>query len=129
MAEKGFDCILKLGGDVIGAARSVDPSFEADEQDTSRRDTSPWDDWQQGRKRMTADIETLWVPTAAGVVAIEDAWFNDSSLTFEITDEDGNGWSGDLGVLDFNPAQDMDNAVTMSVSTKSKGQVSQIGTS
>lgn len=128
MAEKGFDCILKVGGDTVGAAQNVDPTLEADEQDTSRRQTAPWDDWQQGRKRLTADIEALWVPTAAAIVSLEDAWFNDSDVQFEITDNDGAGWSGTCGVLSLNPGpQDMDNAVSISISIKSRGQVSQIG--
>jgi len=127
MAEKGFLCVLTLGVETIGRARSVDPTLEADEQDITTRDDAPWDNWQQGRKRLTADIEALWVPTNAGLSAIEDAWFNDSDLAFSIVDSNGWGWSGTCGVLNLKPGpQDMDNAVMLSTSIKSRGTVAQV---
>lgn len=128
MADSGFECILKLGGNTVGAARDVDPTLEADEHDITTRSNAPWDDWKQGRKRLTADITALWVPTAAALVAIEDAWFNDDDLEFEITNSGGAGYSGTCGVLDLNPGpQDMDGEVDIDISIKSRGQVSQTG--
>lgn len=128
MGVKGFNCVLEFAGDVVGIARNVDPTFEADEQDTSTRSDGEWDNWQQGKKRLNVDVELLWVPTVSAMVTLEDAWFNDSDLEFQITGPDGKGWSGTLGVLSLNPGpQDQDNAVMVSSSMKSRGQISQVG--
>jgi len=127
MAEKGFNCVLKLGGETVGYARNVEPSLEADEQDITTRNDNGWDNWQQGRKRITFDVEALWVPTDTALSALEDAWFNDSDLTFEITDSSGYGYSGTCGVLSLRPGpQSLDDAVLLSASFKSRGAVSQV---
>jgi len=127
MAAKGFNCTLAFGGTTVGKARNVDPTFEGDEQDITVRDDSGWDNWQQGRRRMTADLEVLWVPTNEGVQTIRDAWLNDSNLSFTMLDENGYGFSGTCGVLNFKMGpQDLDNAVMMSVSIKSRGVVSKM---
>jgi len=129
MADKGFNCTLSLGGNTVGKAQETSPSLEADEQDTTVREDAPWDNWQQGRKRLTADITALWVATSTALTALEDAWFNDDKLTFEMTREDGTGYSGDCGVLSISDARNMDDAVTIDCSIKSRGTVSQVGSS
>lgn len=127
MAKKGWNFTLSLGGETVGIARSVSPSLEADEQDITTRDDAPWDNWQQGRRRYTADIEMLWVPDNAALAAIEDAWFNDSDLAFEDTDDDGYGWTGTCGVVSLTPGpEDLDNGVMCSVRIKSRGTVTQV---
>ena len=127
MAEKGFNCVLTLGEKTVGKARNVEPNLEADEQDITTRDDAGWDNWQGGRKRLTCDIESLWVPDNDALSALEDAWFNDSDLTFEIVDSNGYGYSGTFGVLSLTPGpQDLDSAVMLSASLKSRGAVSQI---
>jgi len=125
MASKGFNCTLSVGGSTVGKAQEVSPSLEADEQDITTREDAPWDNWQQGRKRLTADITGLWVGTASGIQALEDAWFNDSDLDAQLSRPDGSGYSATCGVLSLSGAQNMDDAVTLDISIKSKGQVSQ----
>jgi len=127
MADKGFNCTLSVGGDIVGKAQEVSPSLEADEQSTTTREDAPWDNFQLGLKRLTADITALWVATSSGLTALEDAWFNDSDLEFEITREDGSGYSGTCGVLSLSDAQNMGDAVTIDISIKSRGKVTQIG--
>lgn len=127
MAAKGFNCVLTLGGNTVGYARDVSPSLEADEQDITTRNDNGWDNWQQGRRRLTADIEALHIPTNAALSALEDAWFNDSDLAFQMEDEDGYGYSGTCGVLSLSPGpRNLDDAVMLSASIKSRGSVSQI---
>lgn len=129
MAEKGFNCILQVGGSTVGVARNVNPTIEADEQDTTTRDDGGWDNWQQGRKRLTADIEALYVADDAQIQAIEDAFDNDSGVSFQMTTDGGSGYSGTLGVLSLNPGpQDLDNAVMLNVSVKSRGTVTRLRT-
>lgn len=130
MAAKGYLCTLKMGGNTIGKAQDVEPEFEAQEQDITTRDDGDWTNDQQGHKTLTADITALWVPTDTGISAIEDAFFNDTSLSFEMLDEDGWGWSGTLGVYGISRSEALEEACTMDISVRSRGQVSQVtGTS
>lgn len=130
MAARGYNCVLTLGGETVAYARNVDPSLEADEQDIATRDDEGWDNWQQGRKRLTADIEALHVPTDTALSALEDAWFNDSDLAFEMKDEDGYGYSGTFGVLNLKPGpRGLDDALMLNASVKSRGAVTQVSPS
>ncbi len=130
MAEKGYKCELSLGGNVVGIARDVEPSIEAEEQDITTRDDGDWTNNQQGHKTLTADITTLWVPTEAALSTIEDAFFNDTTLTFEFLDENGWGWSGSCGVYSISRGEALTDACTMEASITSRGAVTQVtGTS
>ena len=130
MAAKGYACVLTLGGTTIGNARNVSPTMEATEQDKGTRADGAWDNWQQGRKRLSFDLDALWVPTATGLAALQAAWFADSDLAFTLLDEDGYGYSGTCGVLTLGRGEGLDDPVTVTASLKSRGTVtSTTGTS
>jgi len=124
--ERGFECVLTLGTETVGIARSVDPTFSGAEQDTTTRDDAGWGDSQIGILRCNFTTEMLWVPTDTALQAIETAFLARATLAFVITSDDGYGWSGNCVVTEFHPgAQDMDNAVMCSISCVSKGMVAQ----
>lgn len=126
MAEKGYECVLTLGGETVGIARDVSPSIEAEEQDITTRSDGGWKNSQQGHKALTADLSVLWVPTETALSTIEDAFFNDTSLAFEILDADGWGWSGSCGVYSISRGEELDAACIMEASITSRGSVSQV---
>ncbi len=124
MAEgkRGFECVLQFGGNTVGIARSVDPTFTGAEQDTTTRGDGGWRNRQVGLLDMSFTTEMLWVPTDTALQAIETAFLARSTLAFVITDDDGYGWSGNCLVTEFHPgAQDLDNAVMCSITCVSKG--------
>jgi predicted secreted protein len=128
--EKGYNAELKLGGDVVGIARDVEPSLESEEQDTTTRDDGDWSDWQQGHKTLTADITALYVPTDTAYQAIKSAYMNDTDLSFEILDENGYGWSGNCGVNSMSRGEGLGDAMTVDVTITSRGTVTDVtGTS
>ena len=126
-AVSGFNCTFKIGGTTVGYARNVDPTFSADEQDTTSRANNGWRDSKHGLKVLRMNIETLWVPTAAGVTALEAAWFSGNEVTFEVVDENSEGWDGCCRIFEFHPGpQDLDNAFMCSFVAVSRGEVRQL---
>jgi len=126
-AVSGFNCTFKAGGLTLGCARTVDPTFTADEQDTTTRDNDGWKDSKHGLKVLRAAIEALWVPTSAALSALIAAWFAGTDLTFEIVDENGWGWDGCCRIFELHPGpQDLTNAVMCSCSMVSRGVVREL---
>lgn len=126
MAERGYECVLKLGGDTIGIARTVDPTFSGAEQDTTTRDTAPWRDRDGGLLDLAFTTEMLWVPDNTSLQAIENAFRARTPIPFEITSDDGYGWDGSCILTELHPGpQDLDNSVMCSISAVSKGAVNQ----
>ena len=126
MAARGYKCILRVASTrlLVGIARNVEPTFTAAEQDITTRDSGGFDEGQPGRRRMTARIETLWVATNAGLVALRDSWYLQTVLAFWITDESGYGDAGECFVTELTIGpQDLDNAVMCSVSIRSTGTI------
>jgi len=127
MAEKGYECTLKFGGNTIGFARSVDPTFSGAEQDITSRSTAPWRARQGGLLELSFTTEMLYVPDDTSFQAIETAFRARSELSFEITDDDGYGWNGNCILTEFHPGpQDLDNAVMCTITAVSTGTVSQL---
>lgn len=124
MAARGYNCVLTLGSNILGKARTVEPTFTSAEQDITTRDSDGWDEGQPGRRRMTARIEALWVPTNAAVKALLDTYFTQANLTFRMEDEDGEGYFGTCFMTEFTMGpQDLDNAVMCSASIRSTGLI------
>lgn len=127
MAEKGYECVLKLGGATIGFARTVDPTFSGADQDITTRATAPWRARAGGLLELSFSTEMLYVPDDSSFQAIENAFRTRSQLAFEITDSAGYGWSGYCIITEFHPGpQDLDNAVLCSITAVSTGAVSQV---
>jgi hypothetical protein len=125
MAARGYKCVLTIGNSTMGIARRVDPKIIVGEQDITCRDSDGWEEAQPGKRRLAFRIEALWVPTDAALKAIEDSVFNQTTVSFTLTDENGYGYSGSCVVGEFAPGpQDDEHAVMCSCTCRSTGTVS-----
>ncbi len=124
MAARGYNCVLTLGTDVLGWARSVEPTMTAGEQDITARLHEGWDSAQPGLRKMTARLESVWVPDYAALKALLDSFWNQTDIAYTMIDEDGFGFQGNLMLTEFSPGpQDQENAVMCSASVRSTGRV------
>lgn len=125
MAERGYECVLKMGGTTIGIARNVDPSMSAAEMDITTRSSGGWRETMTGLKQLEFTAELLWVPTSSALQAIETAFLTNSTMAFQILDDTGWGWTGNCVITEFKPgAQGLEDAVACSITAKSTGAVS-----
>lgn len=123
--ERGYECVLKLGGAIVGIARSVDPTLNAAEMDVTTRSNNGWKARKTGLKELTFSSELLWVPTNSALQAIETAFLANAEVTFEILDNSGYGWTGTCVLTQFKPGpQDLENAVMCTIEGASTGTVS-----
>jgi len=128
MASIGYDAELSLGGTTVGKAQEVSPDLTADKAETTVREDNGWENSKQGLKRLECSIDALWVPTDEALAAIEDAFFNDSDLEFQIQDENDYGWQGTCGVYGLSRGEALGDALTVSIDITSRGQVTQMPT-
>lgn len=128
MAEKGYNCVLKIGGNTLGKARNFDPTYTTGEQDITTRASAGWRERQGGLKEWTASIEALWVATNTQLQALWNAYVAGTPLLIYWDDGAGNGRQGDAIVTTFHPGpQDLENAVLLSIDLASTGAVTVIG--
>lgn len=124
MAARGYKCVLKIGSSTMGIARRVDPKITVGEQDITCRDSAGWEEAQPGKRRLSFRVESLWVPSDAALKALEDSVFNQTAVSFTLTDENGNGYTGSCIVGEFAPGpQDDEHAVMCSCVCRSTGTV------
>ena len=124
MAARGYNCVLRLGAHTLAWARNVEPTLTAGEQDITARIHEGWDAAQPGTRRLSARIESVWVPDNASLKVLLDSYWNQTDVAFEMYDEDGFGFQGKLILTEFSPGpQDQDKAVMCSASVRSTGRV------
>lgn len=115
--ERGMDCVLKVGGTIVGIMRDVDPDYSAGSIDVTKRSSLGWREKKQGLKEWTIDGEMLWIPTDASLQAVWNAYINATELTVEWLDSADYGRSGSAIVVDFHPGpQGLEDAVMCAVS-------------
>lgn len=131
MAERGFECVLTVGGLTVGVTRNFDPDYKAEEQDVTTRDSNGYREVQAGLLSWTANIEALWVPTNAALAAIDTAFFTRAEVAVVWTDANGWGKSGNAVITGWHPGpQDIPNAVMISLTLAGTGTITAVtGTS
>jgi predicted secreted protein len=126
VGERGYSCVLSLGGQTIGKTMNLSYEMVKTEFETTRREGAGWQDGIGTVKRLTATIEALWVLSDASLSQLKTAWLNDSNLAFEIVDGSGHGWSGYCGVMRLAPGQNTADAVVCSIDIVSRGTVTNV---
>ena len=128
MASAGHNGVFKIGGVEVCIARNITVNLEATEEDTTSRCDGGWRNGQQGLRRLTADVEMLYVYDNASLMAIKEAVLLGTSLAFEILDDNATGWSGNCKFFNLTEGQPLDDAMMFSTQLRSIGQVVRVGT-
>jgi predicted secreted protein len=123
----GFNAVLTVDGNTVGKASDVELSLGSTEVDISTRDGAGWKAFLQGLKEFSATVDQLWVPTDAALQALRDSWLNGTLLAAVFTDDEGNGFSGDVFVSAMSKGEPLDDAVTLNCTLRGTGTLSLVG--
>jgi len=127
-AKRGYECELWLGGLLIGYATDNTPDFDSDKLEVTSRNSNASEESMQGIHRITDAISAaIWVPSDAGIQAIQAAYWNRTLLTWRVVDSNGYGWEGCVWVKHWTPSpRTLESAVLLSVDLIVTGQVVEI---
>ena len=122
MAARGYLCVLKLGSNTLAICQDVEPDLTSTEQDITIRANKGFFSVQPGLRSLSMSPKMLWVPTDAAYKSLEAAFFNQTSLTFTVLDENGIGWFGTCYVFNIKRGENIGEAVTATATIKSTDQ-------
>jgi len=129
VGKKGYNCVLRAGGNVCGLAQTVELEMTADEIDVTTRSSAGWREWLQGLKQASATIDQLWVATNTGLATLRAAFMDGSEIEVEFEDEDGAGWSGCAIVTRMARPEPLDGAVGFNCTLRMTGAMSPVSLS
>ena len=124
----GMEAVLnyKTGGqDGAGSwvelanVRDVTLSLEAGEADVTTRANSGWRAVVATLKEASVEFEMVWDTADAGFTAIKDAFFNNEVIGLQVLDGDaGSGLEADFSITNFSRSEQLEEALTVSVTAK-----------
>lgn len=124
----GMDAVLnyKTGG--VGGAGSwtelanvkdVTLSLETGEADITTRANAGWRATVGTLKEASVEFEMVWDTADAGFTAIKDAFFNNEVIGLQVLDGDaGSGLEADFSITNFSRSEQLEEALTVSVTAK-----------
>ena len=124
----GMDAVLnyKTGG--VGGAGSwtelanvkdVTLSLETGEADITTRANSGWRATVGTLKEASVEFEMVWDTADAGFTAIKDAFFNNAVIGLQVLDgAAGSGLEADFSITNFSRSEQLEEALTVSVTAK-----------
>ncbi len=124
----GMDAVLnyKTGGVGGGGSwtelsnvKDVTLSLETGEADITTRANSGWRATVGTLKEASVEFEMVWDTADAGFTAIKDAFFNNTEIGLQVLDgAAGSGLEADFSITNFSRSEQLEEALTVSVTAK-----------
>ena len=86
MGTAGYTAQLTIDAEIVGIAKDVDLTGNAEMAETSVRSDDGWKTFLQSLKDWASAITQLWVPTEAALDAILDAWVDGTAIACRVAD-------------------------------------------
>lgn len=120
----GYNAKLKYG--VAGATATTEMSNVKDvtlnlstaEADVTTRATNGWRATAATLKEASVEFEILYDPSDAGFTALQNAYFGATPVALLVADAAGSGLDADFVITAFTVNQNLEEAVTVSVTAK-----------
>lgn len=108
--------------DVMGNVRNVTINLETGEADITTRDNDGWRAFAATLKEGTIEFESIWKPGDTKFEIIKDAWLDGAEIGAAALDTDydagGEGVAGNFVVTNFTRNEDLEEAMTVSVTLR-----------
>ncbi|MCC7409957.1 MAG: hypothetical protein IT442_17960 [Phycisphaeraceae bacterium] len=99
--------------------RNVTLNLEAGEADVTTRANSGWRATAPTLRECTCEFEMVWDPADAGFTAIKNAFLTAGLVALKILDQaGGQGPDGDFSITSFSRNEQLEEAITVSVTAK-----------
>ena len=124
----GMDAVLnyKTGGVGGGGSwtelanvKDVTLSLETGEADITTRANAGWRATVGTLKEASVEFEMVWDTADTGFTAIKDAFFNNTEIGLQVLDDaTGSGLEADFSITNFSRSEQLEEALTVSVTAK-----------
>jgi TP901-1 family phage major tail protein len=103
----------------LSTVRDLTLNLEAGEADVTTRGNNGWRATLATLKDASVDLESIWDPADAGLVALRDAYLNNELIGIQVLDEeDGEGLQADMMVTSFSRSEPLEEGMTVAISMK-----------
>jgi len=124
----GMDAVLNFKSGGVGGAGSwtelanvkdVTLSLETGEADITTRANAGWRATVGTLKEASVEFEMVWDTADTGFTAIKDAFFNNAVIGLQVLDGPaGEGLEADFSITNFSRSEQLEEALTVSVTAK-----------
>ncbi|MEW6198051.1 MAG: phage tail tube protein [Planctomycetota bacterium] len=99
--------------------RNVTLNLEAGEADVTTRANTGWRATAPTLRECSVEFEMVWDPADAGFTAIKNAYLTAGLIALKVLDkEGGQGPDGDFSITSFSRSEELEEAITVSVTAK-----------
>jgi len=99
--------------------RNVTLNLEAGEADVTTRANSGWRATAPTLRECSVDFEMIWDPSDAGFAAVKNAYLTNGLIALKVLDRaNGQGQDGDFSITSFSRSEELEEAITVSVTAK-----------
>jgi hypothetical protein len=99
--------------------RNLTLNLEAGEADVTTRANSGWRATAPTLRECAVDFEMVWDPADTGFSAIKNAFLTNGLIALKVLDQaGGQGPDGDFSITSFTRSEDLEEALTVSVTAK-----------
>jgi hypothetical protein len=99
--------------------RNLTLNLEAGEADVTTRANSGWRATAPTLRECAVDFEMVWDPADTGFSAIKTAFLTNGLIALKVLDQaGGQGPDGDFSITSFTRSEDLEEALTVSVTAK-----------
>ena len=99
--------------------RNVTLNLEAGEADVTTRANGGWRATAPTLRECSVDFEMVWDPEDTGFTAIKNAFLTNALIALKVLDQaDGQGPDGDFSITSFTRSEELEEALTVSVTAK-----------
>jgi len=103
----------------LSNCRNVTLNLEAGEADVTTRANGGWRATAPTLRECSVEFEMVWDPTCAGLNAIKTAFLTGGLIALKILDKaNGQGPDGDFAITSFPRSEELEEAITVSVTAK-----------
>lgn len=124
----GMDAVLNYKAGGVGGAgawtelanvKDVTLSLETGEADITTRANAGWRATVGTLKEASVEFEMVWDTADTGFTAIKDAFFNNAVIGMQVLDGPaGEGLEADFSITNFSRSEQLEEALTVSVTAK-----------
>ncbi len=99
--------------------RNVTLNLEAGEADVTTRANQGWRATAPTLRECSVEFEMIWDPSDAGFAAVKNAYLTNGLVALKVLDkEGGQGPDGDFSITSFTRSEELEEAITVSVTAK-----------
>ncbi len=99
--------------------RNVTLNLEAGEADVTTRANLGWRATAPTLRECSVEFEMVWDPADAGFTAIKNAYLTNGLIALKVLDQaGGQGPDGDFSITSFSRSEELEEAITVSVTAK-----------